>query len=313
MVEPVLIKTARLTLRALAVADAPDLYPVFQDAVAMRYWHTLPHTEENETAAELAAMIKHGGCWWAICLSSQQPGELLPIGFAGYHHTVGRSGFGYMLHPHHWRQGYAAEAVHAAITYGFNTLAIARVELWIHEQNLASRRLAEKLSFTNKGQFLQKFANETVSHMTQVYGMRVDEWPASSPSVQQTGTACPFYSLQPILAVNDIEAALAYYQEKLGFTVDFIYGDPPSQAGVSRGEWTVRGVQLQFSLANDLSQIRPGSQFYLMVGVGIEQLYQDYCANGVRICTPLQKQPWGMREFSIEDPNGYVLRFGTPD
>ena len=61
-------------------------------------------------------MIKHGGCWWAICLNNPQHAGAQPvIGFAGYHHTTGRSGFGYMLHPAHWRQGYASEAVRAAL------------------------------------------------------------------------------------------------------------------------------------------------------------------------------------------------------
>ncbi len=313
MIEPPLIETTRLTLRALAVTDAAALHPVFRDTVAMRYWHKLPHKEVSETAAELAAMIKHGGCWWAICVNRTQHAiEQLVIGFAGYHHTTGRSGFGYMLHPSYWRQGYAAEAARAAITYGFNTLAIERVELWIHEQNLASRRLAEKLGFTNKGQFLQKFANETVAHMTQVYGMRAAEWPGSTENAQKSDADCSFYSIQPVLPVSDIEATLAYYQEKLGFTVDFVYGDPPSHAGVSRGEWTAHGVRIQFTLADDPSAIRPSGQLYMMVGADIEHLYNTYCANGVHIRNTLQNQPWGMREFRIEDHNGYVLRFGTP-
>ncbi|MCX6046591.1 MAG: GNAT family N-acetyltransferase [Chloroflexi bacterium] len=313
MLEPGLIETARLTLRALTVADATALHPLFQDAMAMRYWHTLPHATVRETAAELAGMIKHGGCWWAICLNREEQGCEQPlIGFAGYHHTVGRSGFGYMLHPDHWRKGYATEAVHAALTYGFTQLAIERVELWIHEQNLASRRLAERLGFTNKGQFLQKFANEPASHMTQVYGMRIEEWPARPQNLPPLEPVCSFYNVQPILAVNDIEATLTYYQEKLGFTVDFVYGAPPSHAGVSRGEWTVHGVQIQFTLADTPNASRPVGQLYLMVGVGIEQLYAAYCASGVHIHRSLASQPWGMREFSIEDLNGYVLRFGTP-
>ncbi|CAN5540327.1 hypothetical protein BH10CHL1_BH10CHL1_18550 [soil metagenome] len=312
--EPPLIETARLTLRALSVADASALYPVFQDQAAMRYWHTLPHSEVSETAVELADMINHHGYWWAICLNGAQQASAQPaIGFVGYHHTTGRSGFGYMLHPTYWRQGYATEAVRAALNYGFTLLAIERVELWIHERNLASRRLAEKLGFTNKGQFLQKFANQTISHMTQVYGLRADEWPARSPNLPQPETACSFYSLQPILPVNDIEATLAYYQEKLGFTVDFVYGDPPRQAGVSRGEWTVHGVRLQFTLIDSPNTHNPQGQIYLTVGAGIGSLYNAYCANGVHIRSALQNQPWGMREFSIEDNNGHILRFGTPD
>ncbi len=62
MIEPPQIETARLTLRALAVDDAAALYPAFCDGEAMCYWHTLPHQQVEETAAELANMIEHGGC-----------------------------------------------------------------------------------------------------------------------------------------------------------------------------------------------------------------------------------------------------------
>jgi ribosomal-protein-alanine N-acetyltransferase len=325
MVEPQTMETARLTLRALSMSDAADLYPAFSDAVAMRYWHTLPHTNVGETAAALADMLNHAGYWWAICLPSKpennsktensemHKGDQRAIGFAGYHHTVGRAGFGYMLHPAYWRQGYATEAVRAALTYGFNALAIERVELWIHTKNSASRRLAQKLGFTNQGQFLQKFPNETSAHATQVYGMCADEWPESTQNGSKSEPSCPFYSVQPVLPVSDIEATLAYYQAKLGFTVDFVYGDPPSHAGVSHGEWTAQAVRIQFTVADNPSEIRPCGQLYLMVGVGIDRLYDAYCANGVHIRSALQNKPWGMREFTIEDGNGYVLRFGTPN
>ena len=35
-------------------------------------------------------------------------------------------------------------------------------------------------------------------------------------------------------------------------------------------------------------------------------------AHGVEIVRALDSFSWGMREFSVRDPNGYVLRFGTP-
>jgi uncharacterized glyoxalase superfamily protein PhnB len=34
-------------------------------------------------------------------------------------------------------------------------------------------------------------------------------------------------------------------------------------------------------------------------------------ATGVE-ATPLQDQPWGLRDFRVVDPEGYYLRFTTP-
>ncbi len=38
-------------------------------------------------------------------------------------------------------------------------------------------------------------------------------------------------------------------------------------------------------------------------------MYQAHRANGARIVSELEDKPWGLREYTIEDPNGYHLRF----
>jgi catechol 2,3-dioxygenase-like lactoylglutathione lyase family enzyme len=40
----------------------------------------------------------------------------------------------------------------------------------------------------------------------------------------------------PSLFVTDIAAAVAYYTDKLGFSLNFTWGDPPSMAGVTLGK-----------------------------------------------------------------------------
>jgi catechol 2,3-dioxygenase-like lactoylglutathione lyase family enzyme len=43
-------------------------------------------------------------------------------------------------------------------------------------------------------------------------------------------------SVIPILFVRDVSASAAFFQEKLGFEIDFLYGDEPFYGSVSRGE-----------------------------------------------------------------------------
>jgi uncharacterized glyoxalase superfamily protein PhnB len=42
----------------------------------------------------------------------------------------------------------------------------------------------------------------------------------------------------------------------------------------------------------------------------VDALYARHQQNGVMIISPLEKKPWGMREYTVQDPNGYHLRFG---
>ncbi len=46
-------------------------------------------------------------------------------------------------------------------------------------------------------------------------------------------------------------------------------------------------------------------------GSDIDDLCAAYKAQGVVIRNEPESYPWGLREFTIEDNNGHLLRFGT--
>jgi len=43
---------------------------------------------------------------------------------------------------------------------------------------------------------------------------------------------------------------------------------------------------------------------------GIEAFYDQCVANGATIIKPLMPTAWGTKDFSIEDPDGYIVSFG---
>jgi hypothetical protein len=43
---------------------------------------------------------------------------------------------------------------------------------------------------------------------------------------------------------------------------------------------------------------------------GIEAFYDRCLANGAKILRPLTATAWGTKDFSIEDPDGYIIAFG---
>lgn len=46
------------------------------------------------------------------------------------------------------------------------------------------------------------------------------------------------------------------------------------------------------------------------IGVrGVDALYRELDSKGARIIRPLEERPWGQRDFSVEDPDGYLLCF----
>lgn len=306
-----ILTTDRLTLRPLSLDDAKALFVVFRDAAAMRYWHERPHTDVATTRTMIQDMLRPAdNCWWAICLAADAPA----IGFVGYLGATALPGMGYILRADCWRQGYATEAVQAAVAYGFRQLAFDRIELWIHEQNRASQALAHKLGFAYRGQFMQKFNHASAAHATLVYGLRAEEWSPASAAVAGVKPAqqISFYAAEPILPVRDVAATVEFYCKRLGFQVGFLYGDPPTHASVARGEWSARAVRIQFTKVDGQSADQLFGQLYIFVGAEIDALYAHYCEQGVPVIKTIASQPWAMREFTIADNNGHQLRFGTP-
>jgi len=105
----------------------------------------------------------------------------------------------------------------------------------------------------------------------------------------------------PALAVGDVLAAAEFYTSRLGFTLAFTWGDPPSMAGLNLDR-----VQIF------LEQGAPaptGCSLYFVVG-DADALYEFHRANGVEIVAPPTDQPYGIRDYRIRDLNGYELEFG---
>ena len=119
---------------------------------------------------------------------------------------------------------------------------------------------------------------------------------------------------RPILSVASVPASLAYYQEVLGFSVDFAWsnatqfagGAPPTFAQVSRGAW-------ELFLAEQ-GQGGPGMWAHVDVDTRaqLEALYHEFQHSGARISEPPQDRPWGRREMRVQDLDGHTFRLASP-
>ena len=109
---------------------------------------------------------------------------------------------------------------------------------------------------------------------------------------------------EPIFAVADVRAAAKYYGEVLGFSGEWFWGDPPTFGGVRWGH-----VGVMFCLQPELVGKIAGHQHAFFV-TKVDQLYQRHQQAGAQIIEPVADKPWGLREYTVRDCNGYHLRFG---
>ena len=138
------IVTSRLKLRSARPGDLEAMHAVLSDPRATRWWSTPPHETLNETRVWLDSMIANG---------PDQPDFVIERDGV----VIGKAGFwklpevGYILHPDHWGQGFAGEAVEAAIGHVFATRDIEELTADVDPENAASIRLLERLGFIRTG------------------------------------------------------------------------------------------------------------------------------------------------------------------
>lgn len=113
-------------------------------------------------------------------------------------------------------------------------------------------------------------------------------------------------SSTPIFACADVDSTLKYYKEVLGFDSTWTWGEPPTFGGAS-----CMGVSIMFSLQPDLAQIVGGHQHWIKVD-DADTRYEEHLSRGAKVVSAIEDRPWGVREYVLEDPNGYHLRFAGP-
>ena len=123
----------------------------------------------------------------------------------------------------------------------------------------------------------------------------------------------PRWSIAPYFFVTDVVAAANFYRDKLGFTYERLWGEPPCFCIVNRN-----GAELMLSLVEDSAIVRPNRggnpesgawDAYIWVP-DVTALHDELVAKGVTITKGLSDRIYNNREFEIDDCNGYRLCFG---
>ena len=113
----------------------------------------------------------------------------------------------------------------------------------------------------------------------------------------------------PILFVRNVAAAATFYEEQLGFQIDFLHGEPPFYGSVSRDR---ARLHFRFVHRTNFSELaaREGSLILAMIEVGnVKALFDEYTARSVEFAQRLVRHPWGGLDFHVRDPDGNVISF----
>jgi lactoylglutathione lyase len=122
-----------------------------------------------------------------------------------------------------------------------------------------------------------------------------------------------FKKLTPNLLVANVERSLAFYVDTLGFARGMTV---PEQSPFVFASVTGGALEIFFNDAATAVKEYPafagkpigatGTMFIEMEGI---DAFHDSVKARVKITMPIHTQFYGMREFAIEDPDGYVITF----
>ncbi len=114
----------------------------------------------------------------------------------------------------------------------------------------------------------------------------------------------------PVLLVKDVVASANYYRDKVGFNYDRFWGDPPGFCILDRD-----GFHLMLKQVDDQKHIVPHYKVvnnlwnvYFWVD-DADKLFEELKSLGAYIDYELCNQPYGCREFGIQDLDGYDIAF----
>ena len=105
----------------------------------------------------------------------------------------------------------------------------------------------------------------------------------------------------PVLAALDIPRLVSFYEEKLGFT----------QSWCDEGYGIVERDKIAIHFWKCDDKVFPENTSCYIFVEDVDALYDEYQeADVIHPKGKLEDKPWGVREFSILDFDGNLIRFG---
>jgi catechol 2,3-dioxygenase-like lactoylglutathione lyase family enzyme len=121
------------------------------------------------------------------------------------------------------------------------------------------------------------------------------------------GVVSQITGIIPQFLVDDLDRSVAFYRDRLGFDLDFVYDS--FYASVSRDGFAIH-LKESPKLAAERAFRKEQEHLDAHVSVtGIRPLYSELQMREAKVIKPLEERPWACLDFYVEDPDGYILGF----
>ena len=101
----------------------------------------------------------------------------------------------------------------------------------------------------------------------------------------------------PELPVADVERAQQHYRDVFGLDIAWLEPD--------KGIGAVTGPDVTLFFRRREQPFEP--TIHWVFAADIEAMHHQLQSTGANIVDPLEKKPWGIRQFTIQDPDGNLF------
>ena len=117
--------------------------------------------------------------------------------------------------------------------------------------------------------------------------------------------------LSPTLAARNMKETIEFYQKSLGFNMGMVFPgvNNPQYADLAKDGMVLMFIPAANEGIGSEEKLGIGVNLYMAIDGDIDEYYDELKKRGVKIAIEIKDEPYGIRDFTVEDVNGYKLTF----
>ena len=117
--------------------------------------------------------------------------------------------------------------------------------------------------------------------------------------------------ISALLAVRNMKETIDFYTKSLGFTLGMCFPDAnnPEYADLAKDGMVLMVIPAENHGISPEEKFGVGVYLYMHIDGDIDEYCQELKGRDVKIATDIKDEPYGVRDFTVEDIDGYKLVF----